>query len=129
MMTYECTGRHIFVMDVTGYLKAEKGFNVRCDWLHPLSVVGLSRGSVHPLVCVLEHARCCAPSSFRHGGPCCIECRLEWNISQRPLFPFQFLTQATQDEIQRIRSSTLSKKKARDQAVAERMADGKVLPH
>ena len=68
MMTYECTGRHIFVMDVTGYLKAEKGFNVRCDWLHPLSVVGLSRGSVHPLVCVLEHARCCAPFSFRHGG-------------------------------------------------------------
>lgn len=32
----------------------------------------------------------------------------------------QFLTQATQDEIQRIRSSTLTKKKARDQAIAER---------
>ncbi|XP_070197267.1 cyclin-dependent kinase-like 5 isoform X3 [Littorina saxatilis] len=36
-----------------------------------------------------------------------------------------FLTQATQDEIQRIRSSTLSKKKARDQAVAEKTADNK----
>ncbi|KAK7097035.1 hypothetical protein V1264_004073 [Littorina saxatilis] len=37
----------------------------------------------------------------------------------------KFLTQATQDEIQRIRSSTLSKKKARDQAVAEKTADNK----
>ena len=45
------------------------------------------------------------------------------------LVPFQFLTQATQDEIQRIRSSTLSKKKARDQAVTEKTADSKVLPH
>ena len=33
---------------------------------------------------------------------------------------FQFLTQATQEEIQRIRSSTLSKKKAREQTIAEK---------
>ncbi|XP_076468504.1 uncharacterized protein LOC143299205 isoform X2 [Babylonia areolata] len=37
----------------------------------------------------------------------------------------KFLTQATQEEIQRIRSSTLSKKKARDQAVAEKTSESK----
>ncbi|XP_076446086.1 uncharacterized protein LOC143283715 isoform X2 [Babylonia areolata] len=37
----------------------------------------------------------------------------------------KFLTQATQDEIQRIRSSTLSKKKAREAAANEKTADSK----
>ncbi|KAK7496513.1 hypothetical protein BaRGS_00012165 [Batillaria attramentaria] len=37
----------------------------------------------------------------------------------------KFLTQATQEEIQRIRSSTLSKKKAREQSIAEKTADSK----
>lgn len=40
----------------------------------------------------------------------------------------KFLTQTTQEEIQRIRSSTLSKKKARDQALAEKASEAKPQP-
>lgn len=37
----------------------------------------------------------------------------------------KFLTQATQEEIQRIRSSTLAKKKSREQTIAEKTVDSK----
>lgn len=38
----------------------------------------------------------------------------------------QFLTQATQEEIQRIRSGALTKKKAIDQMITEKIAETKV---